>query len=404
MITLLTEPLGDAIRSLGNKRAIASVMNTAQWEALEVGIRNRAFWSATVEDQRYLDALQRNIQGYLKQEPGYDRSGFVRDMQEMADMLKLRPDVGDSKRGGLQDVGSVRRLNLIWKTNLEMAEGYALYQAGLQTLDLYPFQELIRVESREVPREWLRIWQAAGGVLKNGRMIAHKLDDIWVRISRFGNPWPPYDFNSGMGLREVSKKEGVQLGLDPNPGTLKQPVREFNDGLSTGTAGMTDDALGAIRSQLGDAVRHEASNNKLIYTGQDIDPSRIARMTFDAAEEIAGVVAADFIPSVAGVLARRKESVIAKVENLDALKKIANKHQVALEPLRNGEVMISLAEAGSNAVLTLLKATAERQAAPAVLVDDKGQRVTMIRSTSRRSFFSRVREAMDAFGKILRAA
>ena len=38
-------------------------------------------------------------------------------------------------------------------------------------------------------------------------MVALKEDPVWTRISRFGQPWPPFDFNSGMGVEDVSHDE-----------------------------------------------------------------------------------------------------------------------------------------------------------------------------------------------------
>lgn len=44
-------------------------------------------------------------------------------------------------------------------------------------------------------------------------MIALKTDPIWVKISRFGQPYPPYDYGSGMGVVDVSRAEAERLGL-----------------------------------------------------------------------------------------------------------------------------------------------------------------------------------------------
>ena len=64
-------------------------------------------------------------------------------------------------------------------------------------------------------------------------MIALKTDPIWTKISRFGHPWPPFDFNSGMGVRDVSRADAIRLGViqaaDPPP---KMPeTKPMNDDL-----------------------------------------------------------------------------------------------------------------------------------------------------------------------------
>lgn len=44
-------------------------------------------------------------------------------------------------------------------------------------------------------------------------MVALKTSPIWVELSRFGYPYPPFDFNSGMWVRPVSDDDCEALGL-----------------------------------------------------------------------------------------------------------------------------------------------------------------------------------------------
>ena len=76
-------------------------------------------------------------------------------------------------------------------------------------------------------------------------MIALKGDPIWAAISRFGTPWPPFDFGSGMGVEDIDWEEAVELGVlkkdDPPP---KVESKDINDGLegelpAASTAGTT---------------------------------------------------------------------------------------------------------------------------------------------------------------------
>ncbi len=60
----------------------------------------------------------------------------------------------------------------------------------------------------------------AGGTLVNGRMIARKDDPVWDQLGSsalfedgLDNPYPPFAFNSGMGIREVPREECVALGV-----------------------------------------------------------------------------------------------------------------------------------------------------------------------------------------------
>lgn len=400
-IALLTEPLASAVTSLGARKVTASPMTAAEWLQLDQDIRNRSYWSATVEDERYLDAQYLRIKNYIEQKPGYDRSGFIRDMQNLADQYNLRP-TDPKKRNTIQDVGSVRRLNLVWKINTEMAEGYALWKGSMQTLDLYPFQELIRVESRIIPRKWLDIWQANGGKLINGRMIAHKLDNIWLAISRFGNPFPPFDYNSGMGLREISKKEGMHYGLDPNGGDMKK--MGFNDTLQADVKSMSDDGIQAVRSKLADAVIHDVKNSALLYTGKNISYTAIASLTQLVAQQVADVVEKDFIAAAAAVLTKRKAYAQVAVKNMAALKSMADEKGIAFKMLSNNSALLYSKDYESQQIQVALQAALESKATPIILLDDSGKAVTVIRVTSGRSLASRIAEASDAFGKKLHAA
>jgi hypothetical protein len=52
-----------------------------------------------------------------------------------------------------------------------------------------------------------------------------------VGISAFGTPFPPFDFNSGMEVRDISRQEAERLGvLAPGEG-ITPPVVGFNDAL-----------------------------------------------------------------------------------------------------------------------------------------------------------------------------
>jgi hypothetical protein len=59
-------------------------------------------------------------------------------------------------------------------------------------------------------------------------MIALKDSEVWSRISRFGTPWPPFDFNSGMGVRNIGRRECVRLGLIQPEQRVSDPRQEFS--------------------------------------------------------------------------------------------------------------------------------------------------------------------------------
>ena len=56
-------------------------------------------------------------------------------------------------------------------------------------------------------------WTEAGGRIFSGRMIALKNDPVWLRISDFGHPHPPFAFGSGMDMVDISRIDAVRLEL-----------------------------------------------------------------------------------------------------------------------------------------------------------------------------------------------
>lgn len=109
------------------------------------------------------------------------------------------------------------RAETIMDTAKSLFRGKAHYDSGITrgTLSAFPAQELIRICDSKTPRDWTDRWNLAGGKTFGGRMVALKDDPIWTRISRFGIPWPPFDFGSGMGIRDIDYDEAVKLGLTP---------------------------------------------------------------------------------------------------------------------------------------------------------------------------------------------
>lgn len=129
------------------------------------------------------------------------------------------------------------RLNLLLRTQVEMAYGYGQWRQGQvqSVLEKYPAQEFYRAFDRKEPRDWPARWDDAGGRFceganssyPQGRMIAAKNSPIWVAISAFGNPYAPFDFNSGMMLRDVPREEAIRLGvIQPNQ-VIHPQARDF---------------------------------------------------------------------------------------------------------------------------------------------------------------------------------
>ena len=273
MIDFSTDrPLQDAVDSLGKRTPLGLLLSSEQFAQLPVELRDRAIFSAMVESERILAEIQRRLMQRVKLERDRIESGgrvmergrFIEEMQDLLGSLGYQPD--PEKRGGLQDLSSAPRLALIWEMQLAQAHGHARWKTGMDPdiLDAVPAQELVRDMQREHERDWPEIWERNGGRFfgdpgpdyprAEGRMIALKTDPIWTQISRFGVPWPPFDWGSGMGLRNVRHAEAVELGLIRGDETFTPLDVPFNQGLQASIKGLPQAGLERLQERFGDRV------------------------------------------------------------------------------------------------------------------------------------------------------
>ena len=217
------------------RRAVQSVlptsMSSAELSGLSTAIRERSLFSAHTIFEDHLHNIGTVIDDILG-----GRLDATKGRELLQDSLAGTDYDPGKHEGGLQDLGSDERLDLIIKTNVDMARGYGQWREGQDEAVLlaYPAQELYRLEKRREPRNWhLRWLNAAGEVgdetaaaaLRNyGRMVAAKDSAIWTALSAFGTPYPPYDFNSGMDVRDVGYKQAVAMGVI-QPGQQIVPQR-----------------------------------------------------------------------------------------------------------------------------------------------------------------------------------
>lgn len=248
-----------ALEFLRRKSVMPTELRSWALQELPVEVRERAFFSATVTNaiflQEALDAVEAIVYATS------DRATMRTELRTMLDRIGYLPQ--DSERGTLTDLRSDRRLNLILDTNAAQARAYGRHkiEQAPEILDAYPAAELIRIGAYpEEPRPWPQKWQRAGGRLYEGRMIARKDDPLWSLsidaggFNRFGTKYGPFDFNSGMRQRNVSRAEAERLGVI-QPGERVRPDQDgFNASLSASAEGLSPELLAAVE-QSGIATR-----------------------------------------------------------------------------------------------------------------------------------------------------
>lgn len=298
-------PLTEAVAKISAKTPVGSVLRSAEWAEVPLALRERAQFSAGVESARVLQAIQERMEGLIKLQreqlasgdtATFDRSSFIDAIRAIARDEGLTPE-DPAKRGTIQDITSVPRLGMIFDMQQAQAQEYARWKMD-QTegaLLLYPAQEFVRIEPRRVPRQnWPERWAAAGGRFFEGRMIALKTDPVWEKLSRFGTPWPPFDFNSGMGIEDVDRDEAVRLGVMAADQGVEPIVKDFNERLEASAEGLSQELRDVLKTHFGDQIAVEGdriawqSNQGAAYESKRASEREMARSVFQRMEASLG--------------------------------------------------------------------------------------------------------------------
>lgn len=237
-------------------------MNTAEWKAVPAAIRQRSFFSATVEDARFLQEARNFLDDYLRQTTvklpdgtlamkAGGRGEFVTHMKEFMQKTGMER----SKDETLTDIGGSARLRLIFDTQVRMAHDFGNYKQGLnpEMMHQFPAWRFIRGEPSEVPRPLHE---------QNEGEVRLKTDEaFWLAMNHddiggFGLPHGPWGFNSGMDVEDVARDEAIALGLlddDETPAPQADP--DFNDGMTASTEGLDEDLKAGLSERLGEDAR-----------------------------------------------------------------------------------------------------------------------------------------------------
>lgn len=248
-------PFQEARDKLSDRSPVASALKSADWQRVPIALRERAFFSATVENVRFLQRAKEELQDFATGARGINERGqsflktsraeFVERLQKLA----ITEGIPISGPTPLQNPRSEARLQLIFDTNLKSAQDYGAWKQGMDpdVLDAFPAQRLIRVVDVRVPRRYHQ---------ENLGEVRLKSDiDFWLSMNPdFGVPWGPWGYNSGVDVEDVSREEAEALGLLA-PGQRVQPMeKEFNERLQASVRNLDSQSLGFLELAFGDQV------------------------------------------------------------------------------------------------------------------------------------------------------
>ena len=280
-------PMADAVAKLSSKTPVGAILKSSDWASVPAAIRERSFFSANVESVRLLSSMQDKLlkaasvltEDAQGGEAFVDSDSFVKDIRQIADEEGI--DITGKK---ITDIASTQRLKLIYDFNLRSAHSYARVKAGQDPdlIDMWPAYEFRRVGPRMHPREeskfieehWSYRWNEAfapfegATTSESGRMVAVKNHPGWVELSAFDTPWEPFDFGSGMGLRDVDREDAIDLGIISEDETIDPDNTPFNANLAVSLVGIAGWGIDKLIGLFGHNV--ESKGGMLSWLGGSI--------------------------------------------------------------------------------------------------------------------------------------
>ena len=237
---------------------------------LDGEVKRAAMFSARVEEARVLqrlrDVVADVVRGVTPESEALRAAGEAPVLLSVPDAkLRLQQELAavgyqpaEDQVGTIQDLGSDARLSLMVETNEALTHGHGRWVAAQDgdLLDAFPAWELVRISPAAEPRNWAVRWMMAGGTTYGGRMIAAKGSPVWDGLGNprlfpdaLGNPYPPFAFNSGMDVRDVSRAEAEALGVIPAGSPAPAPdARALDEGMQVSAARFDDAMRAALES------------------------------------------------------------------------------------------------------------------------------------------------------------
>lgn len=251
-------PFDEALEGLRARGLLPTAMSSRELQRLDRTIREHALYSARTNSETLLQGYKDTIDSLLRprlQAPGapavVDRAAARAAMKELLFSIGYNPstDPNQPEPGSLRDLSSDPRIDLVISTNLDMAYSMAKHAVDQDParLDAFPAQEMVRFEDRQERRPWEDRFMLAGSSsgspfgdgwgIFSGRMVALKNHPIWHLLGSprlfpdgLGNPYPPFAFNSGMGVLDILREEAEDMGLmfpgEPAPAPADTSIAE----------------------------------------------------------------------------------------------------------------------------------------------------------------------------------
>ena len=240
-----------AQRRVRDLKLSPSAHTTAGWNGVSAAVRNTSFFSACVEDERLLAAIQKLVDQAV--EEGWSVTAFIDRALTMLDDIRLERYPGSEGRERGQEFDDsfdilydMNRLRLIYLTQMQLAAGFRQFVEDFDPFELqvYPAWEFYRQPGAKEQNK-------RTDHVKHEGFIRLKTDlKFWLARNSpdqggFGNPYGPWGFNSWMRTYPIDRERAEELGLIKPSELLQIPAEyaEWNIGnviQQIGTASVTD--------------------------------------------------------------------------------------------------------------------------------------------------------------------
>lgn len=201
-----------ALASFSRKQIVAVSMTMEEWLKVPPDVRMGCFFMAGVSDRKILERFHLATHQVIANEK--DINTADKELSMWLDEYGYRCPEG--KLGTFDDLSSIERIGFELRSNTMMAAGHAHWVRSQVGIRIYPAQRFIRISERMEPRDWETRWALAKAETANvpgvhpTEKVALLNHPIWVALSVFGYPWPPFDFGSGMGEGQTSLRDQLE--------------------------------------------------------------------------------------------------------------------------------------------------------------------------------------------------
>lgn len=258
----------DGLKYLLARKVRPGPFTSQDWASVAPAIRQRAFFSATINSARVLHRMRSMLLDWQSgavetiltpsgaTETAFKETGLAKFREKAADLLVSEglASKSDFKNESIKNVVSNSRLKLIFNTNTAQAQDFAIYQSRVadpERINRFPAAEFVRTPGARVPRDR---HVANEGAIRRYDDLQFWLNQNAPDIGGFGVPWGPWGFNSYMTTFPIPRRRAEKLGLvKPGEKVMPPDLTQFGVTLPTrlnkGVTASVDDITPEIRQQ-----------------------------------------------------------------------------------------------------------------------------------------------------------